>query len=212
MLHPDFPYPLYLVISEKHCIYFPFLEVAKQALEAGIRVIQLREKDCSTAQYITKAEQLKRLTDLYDAKLIINDSLEVTKAVQAWGIHVGQNDISPNKIVQNTNNIQCIGWSIENEKQLLQEDLKHVNYLGVSPIFSTPTKTDTTTEWGLQGLKKMRQLTKLPLIAIGGVNVDNLEQIIKSGANSIAVVSAICASKNPYLSTRQLKNKIDDFI
>jgi len=211
MLHPDFPYPIYLVISEENCLHFSFTEVAEQALKAGVKIVQLREKKCSTIQYVKKAQQLKKITDAYDAKLIINDSVEVAVAVNAWGIHLGQSDTKPQVVVNTKNAPQCVGWSIENEQQLLMSELKYVNYLGVSPVFYTPTKIDTKTEWRLDGLKKLRTLTDLPLIAIGGINIANVCDVISAGANSIAVVSAICASKNPYLSTIELKNKIDDF-
>jgi len=208
MIHPDFPYPLYLVISEQNCIHFHWLEVAQQALNAGVKVIQLREKNLTTHHYIQRAKQLKELTDRYNAKLIINDSLKVAIEVQAWGIHVGQTDISPRQISDHKDAPSCIGWSLEDELQLSQHDLQFVHYLGVSPIFSTPTKTDTQTEWGIEGLKKIRSLTSLPLIAIGGIHNDKVQQIVRAGANSIAVVSAICTSKNPYLSTLQLINKL----
>ena len=80
-----------------------------------------------------------------------------------------------------------------------------VQYLGVSPIFPTPTKTDTKGSWGLEGIKKVRSMTDIPLVAIGGINIDNAASILESGADSIAIVSAICSSPNPQLVARQLK-------
>lgn len=88
--------------------------------------------------------------------------------------------------------------------------MKYVHHLGVSPIFSTPTKTNTITEWGFEGLKFLKTKTSKPLIAIGGINENNIAKIIQAGADSVAIVSAICGSKNPKKSTQILKQIINE--
>lgn len=210
MFNPDFPYPLYLVISERDCIHFSWLEVAELALKGGVNIIQLREKDCSFEEYLSKAEQLKELTDAYNALLIINDSVEVAIASQAWGVHVGRTDMQPSEIVKLSDAPQYIGWSLEMIGQLESKELEFVHHFGVSPVFSTPTKTNTITEWGLDGLKELKKRTEKPLIAIGGINEINAKAALEAGADSIAVVSAICGSKNPYESAKHLKQIIYD--
>lgn len=205
MFNPDFPYPLYLVISERDCIHFDWLEVAEQALKGGVNIIQLREKNCLFEAYLSRAKQLKELTDSYNALLVINDSVEVAIASGAWGVHVGRTDRKPSEIVKMTGAPAHIGWSLEVPEQLESEELAFVHHLGVSPVFSTPTKTDTLAEWGTNGLRKLKQCTTKPLIAIGGINETNAKEVLEAGADSIAVVSAICGSSDPYQAARRLK-------
>ena len=209
-INPTFPYPLYLVISEKDCTHLHWLDVAEQAIIGGVDIIQLREKNCTVSEYISKATILKKITDHYNIPLIINDSLEVATAVNPWGIHLGQSDILPSEIHKNVQALKNIGWSLEIIKQLNDDEMKYVHHLGVSPIFSTPTKTNTITEWGFEGLKFLKTKTSKPLIAIGGINESNIAKIIQAGADSVAIVSAICGSKNPKKSAQILKQIINE--
>lgn len=207
ILHNDFPYPLYLVLSEEACLHHSYLEVAEQAIKGGVDIIQLREKNCTTEQFKTKAKQLKELTERYNIPLIINDNLEVAMSIDASGIHVGNSDIQPSQINKIWPN-KMIGYSIEYLEQFQQQEINFTNHLGISPIFSTETKKDTIVEWGISGIRQIRQLTDKPLIGIGNMNLTNISDVIKAGANSIAVVSAICSSKTPYKDALLLKTKI----
>jgi len=210
MRYKAFDYPLYLVLSESNCLYFPWIEVARQAILGGVKVIQLREKECSTKEYLERAKKLKQLTDLHGVPLIINDSAQVAIESGAWGVHVGQNDIPPYEIIKMKNAPQCIGWSLEDEKQLQdKKNMDCVTYLGISPVFVTPTKRNTITEWGIDGLRKLRRETACPLVAIGGIKATNTSEILHAGADSIAVVSAICSSQNPYFSALELSKMIE---
>ncbi|WP_419867967.1 thiamine phosphate synthase [Chryseobacterium sp. CT-SW4] len=208
-LHPSFPYRLYLVISEKDCLGKDLIRVAEQAILGGVDIIQLREKDCSDHLFLQNAQRLKELTDKHNIPLIINDNTEVAKKADAEGIHVGNNDTPPLILKQDPffrNKI--VGYSIEYLHQLESENTLLSDYLGISPVFRTPTKNDTVTEWGIQGIEKIRSLTDKPLVAIGNINLGNAKQIIKAGADCIAVVSAICAAPDPQKAAWQLKNKI----
>ncbi|HAP95548.1 thiamine phosphate synthase [Epilithonimonas hominis] len=208
-LHPSFPYQLYLVISEKDCLGKDFLKVAEQSILGGVDIIQLREKDISTKDFLKKALFLKEITDKHNTPLIINDNPKVAEKSAAAGIHVGNNDITPYElrkdgVFQN----KLIGYSIEYLDQLENNNTALSDYLGISPIFSTDTKKDTVTKWGLNGLSTIRSLTKKPLVAIGNININNASSIIKAGADSVAVVSAICGSDNPEKAAYKLKNEI----
>ena len=208
-LHSLFPYQLYLVISEKDCLGKDFLKVAEQSILGGVDIIQLREKDASTEDFLFKALKLKEITDKYNIPLIINDHSEVAEKVDSAGIHVGNNDVSPSTLRnQQFFKNKIIGYSIEYLAQLENEYTELSDYLGVSPIFSTNTKRDTVTEWGLDGLSKIRSLTSKPLVAIGNINISNANAIIKAGADTIAVVSAVCAAENPEKAAFTLKNEI----
>lgn len=205
----SFPYQLYLVISEETCVHNHFLTVAEQAVKGGVELVQLREKNTSTQAFLQKALQLKEVLDRYNVPLIINDQLEIAQQVEAYGIHVGTSDIAPTQIRKNWKNLQCLGYSIEDIQQLNRLESKTADYLGISPVFSTPTKTDTITEWGLNGIQQIRSMTDKPLVAIGNMNIQNTYEVIKAGADCIAVVSAICASRNPATAAEQLRNEIE---
>ena len=206
-LHPEFPYPLYLVLSEKECRYHHWLAVAEQAILGGVDIIQLREKDLGEKELLDKAAQLKELTARYNKPLVINDFPNVAAEVNAWAVHVGRSDVAPREIYARYKQSLKIGWSLEMAAQLNQEEMQWVHHLGVSPIHSTPTKTDTITTWGLAGLRRVRGMTSYPLIAIGGINADNAKSIYQAGAHSIAVVSSICASRDPEKAAADLKQQ-----
>ena len=204
-----FPYQLYLVISEEACKNKSFLEVAEESILGGVDIIQIREKHCTTADFIRKAQQLKDITDKYNIPLIINDNSEVAKTLNTHGIHVGNNDISPVELRQQDFwKNKLIGYSIEYADQLYNEHTQTSDYLGISPVFATTTKTDTVTEWGLEGITKIRSITTKPLVAIGNISLQNATEVIQAGADCIAVVSAICSANDPQKAAYELKNKI----
>ncbi|WP_419213986.1 thiamine phosphate synthase [Maribacter sp. X9] len=203
-----FPYKLYLVISQADCKHEHFLDVAEQAILGGVDVIQLREKNDVMDTFVRKAFQLKEITDAYQIPLIINDNLEVAKKVDATGIHVGYKDVTPSEIRNQWRKTKYIGYSIEYLEQLNNPQVAVSDYLGISPVFRTPTKTDTVTEWGLDGIKTMRHLTDKPLVAIGNIHLHNVKSIINAGADCVAVVSAICSATEPRKAAYELKNEI----
>lgn len=204
-----FPYQLYLVISEADCRGKNFLKVAEQALLGGVDIIQLREKNDSTELFLQKARQLIEITDKYNIPLIINDHIEVAEKVNSAGIHVGNSDTPPIQLRQHLFiKNKMIGYSIEHLSQLDNEQTAASDYLGISPVFKTDTKTDTVTEWGLEGISKIRQLTEKPLVAIGNIHLGNAKAVINAGADCLAVVSAICGAEDPQKAAYELKNEI----
>ena len=203
----NFPYPLYLVLSDAACTHHSYLKVAEQAIKGGVDIIQLREKTCCTEQFKTKALHLKEITVKYKIPLIINDQLDVARYIDADGIHVGNSDCPPSQIAQQWPD-KMIGYSIESLNQLKENEINFAHHLGISPVFSTETKKNTIIEWGISGVKQIRQLTDKPLIGIGNMKLSNITEVIRAGANSIAVVSAICSSKDPYKEALLLKTKI----
>ncbi|MCJ7934965.1 MAG: thiamine phosphate synthase [Chryseobacterium sp.] len=205
----SFPYQLYLVISEADCIGKNFLTVAEQAILGGVDIIQLREKNTRTDIFFQKALQLIEITDKYNVPLIINDNIEVAEHVNAAGIHVGNSDASPvylrqQPLIRN----KIIGYSVEFLSQLENEQTMASDYLGISPVFRTDTKKDTVTEWGLEGIATIRQLTEKPLVAIGNIHLNNAKEVISAGADCLAVVSAICSAADPQKAAFELKNEI----
>jgi thiamine-phosphate pyrophosphorylase len=205
----DFPFPLYLVTDEKACLGRDFFWVVEEALKGGVDIVQLREKDLSEADFIKKAILLKELCLKYNVPLIINDSHTVAKAVEADGLHIGQNDVKMDVVKEVLGSDFPVGLSLERELELTYPGSAHAWYFGVSPIFSTPTKEDTYTEWGVEGLAKLRRLTSKPLVAIGNIKKANAAAVMKAGADSIAVVSGICSAPSPGKAAEEFKKEIE---
>ncbi|MDZ8119493.1 thiamine phosphate synthase [Pontiella agarivorans] len=204
-----FPYRLYLVISEADCAGRDFVQVAEQAVQGGVDVVQLREKHATPEEFLRKAERLQTMLQTYDVPLIINDNLDVAMQSGAFGIHVGRSDCSPARIRSVWADCRSLGYSIEQLDQLETQDAELADCFGISPVFRTPTKTDTVTEWGLDGIRTIRERTDKPLVAIGSINAENAGDVIRAGADCLAVVSAICQAADPQQAARRIRNQID---
>ncbi len=195
---------LYLVTDRTLCGDRLLENVVHQALKGGVAYVQLREKDVSTRVFVEEAWKIKALTAQFRVPLIINDRLDVALAVEADGIHIGQEDM-PYEIARKLMGPRSIiGLSVENWDDVVKAQELDVNYLGVSPVFETPTKTDTKGNWGLDGLARIKAYSNHPLVAIGGLNASNAKDAVKAGADCIAVVSAICAAPDPLRASREL--------
>ncbi|KAF0812092.1 Thiamine-phosphate synthase [Andreprevotia sp. IGB-42] len=194
---------LYLVTDEAACLGRNLLDVVMQAVAGGVRCVQLREKHLPADAFIAKANALKALLAPLGVPLIINDRLDVALAVQADGLHIGQSDISVAE-VRRAMPDAIVGLSVETPEQLLLANRLDVDYLGISPIFATPTKPDTGAPWGLAGLAAVREITRLPLVGIGAIHAGNAASVLAAGADAIAVVSAICSAPSPRAAAAEL--------
>lgn len=185
---------LYLVTDQRLMLGRQPESVVMAAVAGGVTAVQLREKEATTREFVHLARRLKGLLTPLAIPLIINDRVDVALAADADGVHVGQQDMLIGDVRRLLGAKRIIGLSIESCEQLADSSVLEADYLGVSPIFATPTKVDTRSTWGLQGLRQLRSMTAKYLVAIGGVNADNAAQILRAGADGIAVVSAICAA------------------
>lgn len=186
-----------------------FFSVLEAALKGGADVIQLREKNCNTLSFYNRAIRTKKLCSTYNKPLIINDRLDIALAINADGIHIGQEDIPYKAARKLLGNNKIIGLSVSNEKQALESNVLGLNYIGMSPIFATNTKTENLAlPLGIDGLKKIKSISTKPIICIGGINTNNAKNVIKNGADGIAVVSAISKAENPEKETEYLKKII----
>ncbi|AYB31532.1 thiamine phosphate synthase [Chryseolinea soli] len=209
MHHREFPYRLYLVTDEKACLGRDLIKVTEAAVKGGIDLVQIREKDLNQKAFLEKAWRLKEMLDRYQVPLIVNDNLSVAQACFAAGIHVGNSDLSPVEIRKEWPARCIVGYSIEDESQVTSVAASHADYLGISPVFSTPTKTDTVTEWGLDGIRKIRSLCTKPLVAIGGIKSENAFAVMTAGADCLAVVSAICSASDPARAAETIRMEIE---
>jgi len=195
---------LYFVTDRGLCGDKTLADVVLQAIRGGAAYVQLREKDVTTRFFVEEALMIKALLAPFKVPLIINDRLDVALAVEADGVHVGQEDM-PYEIARKLLGSRAIiGLSVETWEDVERAQGLDVDYLGVSPVFATPTKTDTKEPWGREGLSRIRAFSRHPLVGIGGLNASNAEAVVMAGANSVAVVSAICAAPDPFTASREL--------
>ncbi|MBU2027428.1 MAG: thiamine phosphate synthase [Proteobacteria bacterium] len=195
---------LYFVTDRDLCGDKMLADVVLQAIRGGAACVQLREKDVTTRFFVEEALRIKALLAPFKVPLIINDRLDVALAVEADGVHVGQEDM-PYEIARKLMGPRAIiGLSVETWEDVERAQGLDVDYLGVSPVFATPTKTDTKEPWGREGLARIRAFSRHPLVGIGGLNASNAEAVVMAGADSVAVVSAICAAPDPFTASREL--------
>ncbi len=200
---------VYLVTDRTLCGARGVAEVVAQAARGGACCVQLREKTAATRHFIDAAEKMRTRLAPHRIPLIINDRVDVALAVGADGVHVGQSDMRPETARRLLGPDAIIGLSVETWKDVVAAQQLDVNYLGISPVYATPTKTDTKEPWGLEGVARIRGFSRHPLVAIGGLDASNAADVVRAGADCIAVVSAICAAPDPFAATVELKEIID---
>ncbi|MFM2058216.1 MAG: thiamine phosphate synthase [Pseudomonadota bacterium] len=199
---------LYLVTDEQLCAGRALLDVVSAAVQGGVSCVQLREKSLATRPFVERAQTLKSLLQPLGVPLIINDRFDIALACGADGVHVGQSDMPVAELRRLLPAGAIVGLSVESLDQL-DAVPDGVDYLGVSPVFATPTKTDTAPAFGLDGLRAVRQRSRWPLVAIGGLHAGNAADVLAAGADGLAVVSAICAAADPAAAARTLRALID---
>ncbi len=195
---------IYLVTDTPACRGRSLATVVAAAARAGVSFVQLREKQADTRHFLDQAVTLLEILKPAGIPLIINDRVDIALAAGADGVHLGQSDMPYALARRILGPRAVIGLSVETWEDVKAAQDLDVDYLGVSPIFPTPTKTDTKGAWGLAGLSKIKAWSRHPLAAIGAVNPANARDVIQAGADSLAVVSAICSADDPFAATRDL--------
>lgn len=178
------------------------LAVVDAAVRGGVGMVQLREKALDSRDFVARARALKALLAGRGVPLLINDRLDIALLCGADGVHVGQRDVSVDD-VRRWMPDAIVGLSIESLAQLASVPAD-VDYLGASPVFATSTKADAASALGLQGLAALRAATPLPLVAIGGIHAGNAADVLRHGADGLAVVSAVCAAADPQAAAADL--------
>lgn len=207
---PKFDYSLYLVTDRTlaQAKGRTIAEVVRQAVGGGVTMVQLREKDCSTREFIAEARLLKDLLFGTGVPLIINDRLDVAMAVGAEGLHLGQQDMTIADARRLAGPHMLIGISAECFEDALQAAAEGADYIGISPVFATTTKKDAATPLGLAGVRRIRKAVTLPLVGIGGITLANAAEVIEAGADGVAVVSAIVSAPCPRAAAAALKGRL----
>ncbi len=195
---------IYLVTDRGLCRSRSLFDVVAQAVRGGVASVQLREKDLTTRAFVEEAVAVKKLLAPHRIPLIINDRIDVALASNADGVHIGQKDMPYATARRLMGKKAIIGLSVETWEDVEVSEKFDVDYIGVSPVFATPTKTDTKEPWGLHGLRKIKAFSRHPLVAIGGINAENARAVVDAGADCLAVVSAICSADDPARATRKI--------
>ena len=201
-------YSLYLVTDRPLCLGKELVDVVKAAVAGGVTMVQLREKEASTREFLAVGMEIKKIHAKKAVPLIINDRVDIALALEAEGVHLGNNDMSYEKARKILGKNSIIGLSAENVKDAVRASRLGADYIGVSPVYTTPTKPELETGLGLEGLREIRGVTRLPLIAIGGINAANCREAIESGADGVAVVSAVCSAADPGSIARAILSEI----
>lgn len=195
---------LYLVTDRGMVGDRALAEVVPAAVEGGVGAVQLREKELSTREFIEEARRLRQVLRPLGVPLIVNDRVDVAWAAGADGVHIGQSDMPYADARKLLGPDALIGVSVESMDQFAELESCDLAYLALSPIYTTPTKTDTITEWGLEGIRAAREHTRHRLIGIGGLNRETVAAPIRNGLDGAAVVSAICRAVNPRAAAEEL--------
>ena len=196
---------LYLVTDRDLSLGRSLEEVVSEAVKGGVTIVQLREKEASTGEFVALARRLMSILKPLGIPLIINDRVDVALAVDADGVHIGQSDMAYADARRLLGPDKIIGLSVESLEDLEAANALDVDYVGISPVYGTPTKTDTAEPFGLEGLRKAVDISVHPTVAIGGMNARTIGEVMEAGADGVAVVSAICSAEDISKAAKELK-------
>jgi thiamine-phosphate diphosphorylase len=187
-------YTLYLVTDASLSRGRTLLQVVGAALRGGVTIVQYREKSATTRRMIEEARELRKLCASAGVPFIVNDRVDVALAVDADGVHVGQDDMPAALARRLIGDKKILGVSAGDPEEARRAVADGADYIGASPVFATPTKPDAPPPMGTEGLRRLARAVSIPVVAIGGMNAENAASIMAAGASGIAVVSAIVAA------------------
>ena len=201
-------YSLYVITNRDLQRNRSTFEVVEGVIRGGATIIQLREKNLSTRVFFENALTIRKITKRAGIPLIINDRMDIALAVNADGIHLGEEDL-PLKYARKIAPHLIIGYSADSvlDAQLAEKD--GADYLGVGSVFTTATKVDAGPAIGIQRLEEIKKAVSIPVVAIGGINLANLPEVIQAGVDGVAVVSAIVADASPFRAAKRFRLTID---
>lgn len=203
-----FDLALYLVTDPHLVTARGLLATVEAAVKGGVTLVQLRDPHAHGRALVEEARALKALLAPLGIPLIVNDRVDVAVAADADGVHLGQDDMAPGDARALLGPGRILGLSVGNPAEYASSDLSAVDYLGVGPVKATGTKADAGAAIGTAGVAAIRALTRLPIVGIGGIDAGLASDVIRAGADGVAVVSAICAAPDPEQAARALKDAI----
>ena len=192
---------LYIVTDRTWLGNNSFLEQIEDTLRAGATFLQLREKDMSDAEFLAEAIDIKKITEKYNVPFVINDNIKVAIESNADGVHVGQSDMSPSLVSKTIGYDNISGVSAHTVSMAIKAEREGADYIGVGAVFSTSTKTDTNSV-SVDTLKEICNSVNIPVVAIGGINKNNILHLKGTGIDGVAVISAIFAKPDIFQATK----------
>ncbi|TKJ41259.1 thiamine phosphate synthase [candidate division LCP-89 bacterium B3_LCP] len=203
-------FDLYPVTCEKLSNGRTNLEVLDELIAGGAKVVQLREKDLSDRDFFELATEFRRRTFQAGMTLIINDRVDICRAVEADGVHLGQDDF-PLKTARRMLGPQTIiGVSTHSIEEAVQAEKEGADYINVGPIFATQTKEHTGTPVGIELFRKVNDLVNIPITVMGGIKLENLQQVLDAGVKRVAVVTGIISSDDIAIAVREFRRRITE--
>ena len=202
---------LYLVTNRYQDSLESFLEKVETACRSGVTIIQLREKNLTTNQYYQLAKQVKEITDAYQVPLIIDDRLDVCLAVDAAGLHIGDDELPVSVARKVLGPEKILGVTAKTVKRALEAETAGADYLGTGAIFPTTTKENAPITL-ISTLKTICQTVAIPVVAIGGLTSENIEQLIGTGIAGVAVVRDLMQAGDIEAKTQAFLTKLDDIV
>ena len=202
---------LYLVTNRYQDSLESFLEKVETACRSGVTIVQLREKNLTTNQYYQLAKEVKEITDSYQVPLIIDDRLDVCLAVDAAGLHIGDDELPVSVARQVLGPEKILGVTAKTVKRALEAEEGGANYLGTGAIFPTTTKENAPITL-ISTLKTICQRVAIPVVAIGGLTSENIDQLIGTGIAGVAVVRDLMQAEDIEAKTQAFLTKLDDII
>ena len=200
---------LYLVLDPDLCGGPEgMVRTARLAAESGATVVQLRAPNWKKRQWLATARELKSVLKPFGVPLIINDHIDIALAVDADGVHVGQDDLPADEVRRLIGTDKWLGLSVTNAAQLAEVPVESVDYLGIGPVYPTGTKSDAAPVVGVPAFAQLVAASRLPVVAIGGIQAGNSQPLMQAGAKGVAVVSAICGQADPVRATKVLLEKL----
>lgn len=194
----------YLVITNPVVGY---AKCAEAAVRAGVKIIQLRMKHATREDILREGREMRRVTEGTGTLFIVNDDPAIAVEVGADGVHVGQDDMSPSEVRTRFPMLKVVGLSTHNIDQVKASVSQPIDYIGVGPVYATPTKDIPDPTLGLNTMARMIAAAAHPAVAIGGIDATRLKDVIAAGARNYAVVRAVCQSQDPYSAILKLQGR-----
>lgn len=201
----EIDYSLYVITDRSFLKGKSLKTMVEDSILGGATIIQVREKDISTREFFKVALEVKEVTDYYKVPLIINDRIDIAQAINADGVHLGQDDM-PIKIARKIlGQNKIIGISTGTLDEALEAERDGADYLGIGAVFYTGTKKDIDLPLGIETLKHIYQNINIPAVAIGGINASNFKEVLATGVDGISVISAILGKDDIKAAAKALK-------
>jgi thiamine-phosphate pyrophosphorylase len=194
----------FILITDRKVCGKNLTNIIEQAVEGGVGTVQLREKDLSTSDLYSLAEEIREITKRKGANLIINDRVDIATAVDADGVHLGWQSLEIDMVRRMIGRDKIIGFSAHSLKEAEKAENSGADYVTISPIFDTVNKDYFIKPLGVSEIGKIKEQIDIPVIALGGINENNVKDVLKNGADGIAVISAIFLSDDPKQSVTRI--------